>query len=223
MPIKPTPYPWKTRLFFATSLDGFIARPNNDITWLTNPPKNPSHTPATPSPNRQTLSFEQHIAEVDVIVMGRVTYEVCRGFGEWPYPAEKRVFILSRKKRAQDLREKDRDEDEDEEQDMDWKNLNPGPNENQFVSSIEEVEELLTNSGTNMVYVDGGEVCREFLRRGWVDEMVVTRAPVLLGEGRPLFGTEGVGDVRFTLKGVDVIEDGMVSCHYVKVEDEGPQ
>ncbi|KAL4916480.1 hypothetical protein BDW62DRAFT_186070 [Aspergillus aurantiobrunneus] len=68
-----------------------------------------------------------------------------------------------------------------------------------------------------MVYADGGKTVQEFLRRGWVDEMVLTLAPVLLGgeRGRPLFSDlNSPGDIRFTLCGVDVIADGMVSCYY---------
>ncbi|KAL4866103.1 dihydrofolate reductase-like domain-containing protein [Aspergillus spectabilis] len=202
------PRPFKTRLFFATSLDNFIARPNNSITWLTSPSSNPLHTPPTPFSTRQTPTFEQHIAEIDIIIMGRVTFEVCLGFEHWPYPVDKRILVLSR---SRTLKEAIGNE----------KTKNSGPKETRIVNSIEEIEQILVAEGVRMVYVDGGEVAREFLRRGWVDEMVVTRAPVLLGEGRGLFGgNNGVGDVRFTLRGVDVIEDGMVSCYYVKVGEE---
>ncbi|KAL4884451.1 dihydrofolate reductase-like domain-containing protein [Aspergillus karnatakaensis] len=198
--------PFKTRLFFATSLDGFIARRNNDITWLTNPPKNSLHIQPTPAAYRQTPTFEEHISEVDFIIMGRVTYDVCLSFPDWPYPLDKRLVVLSRT-----LEGPVTDKGED--------GGNQGPRQVRIAKSIELVEDVLRAQKAKMVYVDGGEVGREFLKRGWVDEMVVTRAPVLLGEGTALFGgTEGLEDVRFSLKGVDVIEDGMVSCYYVKTE-----
>ncbi|KAL4924057.1 dihydrofolate reductase family protein [Aspergillus undulatus] len=193
--------PWKTRLYAATSLDGLLARANNDITWLTQPPSDPDHT--TPSTPRQTPTFEDHIAEVDFIVMGRVTFEVCCSFPQWPYP-ERKILVLS--ETLEHL-------------------PNTAPQGARIVRSIHGVEKILNDEGAKMVYVDGGKITRDFLRRGWVDEMVLTLAPVLLGaeggRGSSLFGfgvedgeTGLNADMRFTLLGVDVIENGMVSCWY---------
>ncbi|KAJ0415856.1 hypothetical protein BJY00DRAFT_292824 [Aspergillus carlsbadensis] len=77
-----------------------------------------------------------------------------------------------------------------------------------------------------MIYVDGGQTAREFLRRGWVDEIVLTVAPVVLaGGGRGLFGglgpeleADGMRDLEFTLVGVDVIENNVVTIYY-RVKD----
>ncbi|KAL2863512.1 dihydrofolate reductase family protein [Aspergillus lucknowensis] len=193
---------WKTRLFAATSLDGSIARKNNDIAWLTDPPKNqkPRHIPATVPSAKKTPTFEEHMAEVDFIVMGRGTFDVCRSFEQWPYPREKALLVLSRTLTAVP---------------------EGSPVSGRVVGSVEEVRRILDAEGARMVYVDGGETVREFLSRGWVDEMVLTHAPVLLkgdGGGRSLFG-DGLDlpeDVRWTLLGVDVIEDGMVTAYYTR-------
>lgn len=71
-----------------------------------------------------------------------------------------------------------------------------------------------------MLYVDGGKTVQEFLRRGWIDELVHTHTPILLGGGRPLF-SDLPRDVHFTLRGVDVIEGGMVTSYYQVSRAEG--
>lgn len=61
-------------VFIATSLDGFAARPDHGLDWLT---------------DRDTggddLGYEIFVARMDGLVMGRGTYETVRGFGAWPY------------------------------------------------------------------------------------------------------------------------------------------
>ncbi|KAI9374758.1 dihydrofolate reductase-like domain-containing protein [Aspergillus egyptiacus] len=188
---------WKARIFAATSLDGFIARKNNDILWLTQPttPKNPSHIPI--SDPKQTPTFDQHISNVDFIVMGRETFDVCLSFPEWPYPTDKNLLVLSTTLTTQSLPD-------------------TSPRRSRVVGSLDEVARILEQEGARMVYVDGGKTVQGFLRRGWIDEAVLTHAPVLLGEGRRLFDDDEsrTGDVRFTLLGVDVIEGGMVTSYY---------
>ncbi|KAE8155524.1 dihydrofolate reductase-like domain-containing protein [Aspergillus tamarii] len=184
---------FKTRVFIATSLDGYIARENNDVTWLTSPPKNTHHLPPTSS--RRVDTVEQHISRVDCMIMGRRTYDFCISLPEWPY-AKKRTFVLSRSMAPGVYVAKDI--------------------EVEVVRSLDEAKDVFERERLGCVYVDGGEVVTEFLRRGWVDEMIVTTAPVLLGNGIRLFG--GLeGDVRFTLVGLDAIEEGMVSVHYTAV------
>ncbi|KAL2845228.1 dihydrofolate reductase-like domain-containing protein [Aspergillus pseudoustus] len=200
----PPTRPWKIRLFCATSLNGYLARVDHSITWLTSPAPNPAHKPATPLADKTTPSFEAHMSTVDFIVMGRQTFDVCVSLPEWPYPTEKEVLVLSRR-------------------------LDSPPQEKvkgkvRVVRSIEEVERILDAEVKEgrMVYVDGGQTTREFLRRGWVDEVVLTVAPVVLaGGGRGLFGgLELQDDLEFTLDGVDVIENGMVTVYY-QVKDKG--
>ncbi|KAF7591999.1 hypothetical protein BBP40_000779 [Aspergillus hancockii] len=83
---------WIGRVFIATSLDGYIARTDGDINWLTNPPSDPNHQHVS-SP-RTVDNVDQYMARVDCMLMGRKTYEKCLAFAEWPYPT-KRTFVLS--------------------------------------------------------------------------------------------------------------------------------
>jgi dihydrofolate reductase len=52
-----------------------------------------------------------------------------------------------------------------------------------------EIVARLDSSGVRHIYVDGGVTVQGFLRAGLVQRMVITRVPVLIGEGIPLFGT----------------------------------
>ncbi len=68
-------------VYIATSLDGFIARRNGDIDWLTG------------GEGTEDYGYAEFLSSVDQIVMGRNTYEKVMSFGEWPY--EKQVIVLS--------------------------------------------------------------------------------------------------------------------------------
>lgn len=87
----------KNIVFIATSLDGFIAGKNGDLSWLN----------TIPNPDNVDMGFVELMEEIDAIVMGRTTYETVCGFeGDWPYT--KHVFVLSNslKNVPEELREK---------------------------------------------------------------------------------------------------------------------
>jgi len=74
------------RVFIATSLDGYIAGENGDISWL--------HS--IPNPDNIDMGYADFMAQVDALVMGRNTFETVCGFDiDWPY--NKPVFVLSNK------------------------------------------------------------------------------------------------------------------------------
>lgn len=73
----------KVSVYIATSLDGFIARPNGAIDWLTG------------GESGQDYGYADFISTIDHIVMGRNTYEKVLTFGSWPY--EKKVIVLTSK------------------------------------------------------------------------------------------------------------------------------
>ena len=72
-----------THVFIATSLDGYIARHNDDIDWLLQ----------RDDPN-EDHGYTAFIADKDWIVMGRGSYEKVRTFETWPY--DRPVLVLSR-------------------------------------------------------------------------------------------------------------------------------
>ncbi|MCE9583145.1 MAG: dihydrofolate reductase family protein [Planctomycetes bacterium] len=70
--------------FVASSLDGFIAGPRGDISWLF---------------HAGDYGFRKFLAGIDTVVMGRKTWLVARGFEEEPFAGKERV-VFSRRKRA---------------------------------------------------------------------------------------------------------------------------
>ena len=73
----------KNIVYVATSLDGFIAREDGELDWLT----------GFPNPGNSDYGFAEFMAGIDAVLMGRRTFETVLGFGEWPY--SKPVFVLS--------------------------------------------------------------------------------------------------------------------------------
>src|ERR1700693_660179 len=71
----------KISVFIGTSLDGFIARPNGDLDFL-------------PPGGGEPHGYDEFMASVDAIVIGRKTFETVLTFEDWPY-GDKRVVVLS--------------------------------------------------------------------------------------------------------------------------------
>jgi dihydrofolate reductase len=173
----------KCSVFIATSLDGFIARSNGDVDWLSD---------GEGANSSQDYGYKEFFNSIDTLVMGRSTYETVLTFGEWPY-GEKKVVVLSRGNPSVPSNITDRV---------------------QIMSGTpSEVVRGLAASGTRHLYVDGGVTIQGFLRARLIDEMTITRLPILIGEGIPLFGRLE-GDVRLEHRGTRSFESGYVQSHY---------
>ena len=135
--------------------------------------------------------FEEFFATVDALVMGRNTYEVVLPFPEWPYGA-KPVFVLSHRP------------------------LPPGRAGavvERMAGEPAEVFSQLAARGVGHVYVDGGRTVQAFLRAGLVHRLVISRVPVLIGEGIPLFGPLDA-DVLLTHVATRTFAGGLVQSEY---------
>jgi dihydrofolate reductase len=143
-----------TVVYIATSLDGFIARPDGAIDWL-GPPEG------------EDYGWAEFIAAIDAIVMGRVTFEQVVSFGVWRYEGTP-LTVLSRS----------------------LKNVPDHLKGKAEISTKEPITllEHLAARGCKRVYVDGGKTVQIFMRADLIDELVITRIPVLIGQGIPLFG-----------------------------------
>lgn len=108
------------------------------------------------------------MAGIDALVMGRNTFEKALTFGEWPYPG-RRVVVFSRTLTRQALSAARADAVE-------------------LFSGSVELAGHLERSGARSVYVNGGQLIQGLLRAGLIGEITLTRIPVLLGSGIPLFG-----------------------------------
>ena len=114
--------------------------------------------------------FEAFLASVDAIVMGRNTFEVVLPFETWPY-GKTRVVALST--RPLDLSPA----------------IARGAVVEQMSGTPEEIVARLGARGMRHLYVDGGDTIQRFMRAGLIDRLVVTRVPVLIGQGISLFGS----------------------------------
>ena len=177
---------WQDKVFIATSVDGYIARADGNIAWLTDPPPIAGHA-KPPADPLVMPRYEEHLASVDHLVMGRGTYEKVLTFGFWPYP-QQHVIVLSRTLVTDDSRIT-------------------------VAACTEQALTLLAERGSTAVYVDGGKVIADWLRRGLIDNIVLARAPVLLGGGIPLFGLLDT-DVHLIHLATTLNDAGMTSSHY---------
>src|ERR1700740_416267 len=144
----------KVSVFIGTSVDGFIARPNGDLDFL-------------PAGGGEPHGYNEFMASVDALVIGRKTFETVLAFPEWPY-GQKRVVVLSSRP-------------------VDFSSVREGVVE-QMAGAPAEIVAKLAASGVQHIYVDGGVTIQRFLRAGLVQRLTITRVPVLIGQGIPLFG-----------------------------------
>ncbi|MBO8191775.1 dihydrofolate reductase family protein [Streptomyces oryzae] len=176
---------WTGRVFIGASLDGFIARPDGEIDWLTDPLPGPQH--ATVTSSTEVAGWDTFFPSIDHLVMGRGTYEKVLTFDGWPY-ADKKVIVMST-------------------------TLEPGDDRITIVRSLDGAQRALAESGAQQVYVDGGKVIQEFLRADLIDEISVGWAPVLIGNGLPLFGHLD-HDLQLSLVATNAGTSGMVHATY---------
>ena len=165
-------------VFVGTSLDGFIARSNGDLDFL-------------PPGGGEPHGYNEFIATVDAIVIGRKTFETVLTLGPWPY-GDKRVVVLS--SRPLDLSA-------------------AGGAVEQMGGNPAQIVAQLAASGAHHLYVDGGITIQEFLRAGLVQRLTITRVPVLIGEGIPLFG-KLPHDIRLRHLKTREYPSGLVSSEY---------
>jgi dihydrofolate reductase len=144
----------RASVFVGTSLDGFIARRDGGLDFL----------PAEPEPH----GYDEFIASVDALVMGRNTFELVLSFDSWPY-GSKPVFVLS--SRPLEIP------------------AMPGAVVEQLSGPPADIVAQLAARGIEHIYVDGGITIQRFLEAGLIQRLIVTRVPVLIGEGIPLFGS----------------------------------
>jgi dihydrofolate reductase len=132
-------------VFIGTSVDGFIARPNGALDFL-------------PMDGGEPHGYDEFMASVDALVIGRNTFETVLAFPTWPY-GQKRVVVLS--SHAVDL-----------------SLVGDGVVE-QMAGSPAEIAAMLAATGAHHLYVDGGITIQRFLRAGLIDRLIITRVPVL--------------------------------------------
>jgi dihydrofolate reductase len=166
-------------VFIGASVDGFIARPNGSLDFL-------------PPGGGEPHGYDEFMASVDVLVIGRKTFETVLTFAAWPY-GDKRVVVLS--SRPVDL------------------SAARGGIVEQMGGPPADIVSKLAASGAHHLYVDGGVTIQRFLRAGLIHRIIITRVPVLIGDGIPLFSTLQ-RDIRLRHVATQYYPSGLVKTEY---------
>ncbi len=155
----------KCSVYIATSADGYIATLDGDVDWL--------HTAGNLDADMgsEDMGFQSFINSVDCMIMGRKCMEMISSMNlspeQWPY-GDIHIVVLS--------------------------NTINEPPENlrgkveMYSGNIQDLILTLEDRGLKHAYIDGGSTITSFLNLKLIDEMIITKAPLLLGEGIPLFG-----------------------------------
>lgn len=145
-----------------------------------------------PADGGEPHGYTEFFASIDTLLIGRKTFEIVQAFPEWPY-GDKRVVVLSSRP-------------------LDFSSLREARVE-QMSGSPVEIASKLAATGTQHVYVDGGVTIQRFLRAGLIHRLTITRVPVLIGEGIPLFGTLP-HDIRLRHIATQHYPSGLVKTEY---------
>jgi dihydrofolate reductase len=171
-------------VFIGTSLDGFIARPDGAFDFL-------------PEGGGEPHGYDEFMASVDALVIGRNTFDTVLAFPEWPYGKKRVVVLGSRPIDFSGVRGR----------------IASGGVVEQMSGDPAEVVAKLAASGVQHIYVDGGITIQRFLWAGMVHRLTITRLPVLIGEGIPLFGALP-HDVRMRHIATQQYSSGLVKSEY---------
>lgn len=172
----------KLSAFVGVSLDGFIARKNGDTDFLID-----RH-----DRKNEDYGYRKFLNKIDVVFVGRKTYEMALTFKEWPYKG-KRVFVLS-----------DGTPEIPESLGSDVMVMHGNP---------KVLVDLFSEGGYTRICVDGGNTIQRFIAAGKLNEITITTVPVIIGEGIPLFGSLN-RDLKLTHISTWVFDNGYVQSKY---------
>ncbi len=173
-----------TQIYIATTVDGFIARNNGQMDWLAH------------QADGHDYGWTAFRKTIDSLIVGRKTYEQVLSMNSvWPFRGLTTV-VWSRTMSTADLPQAVIDC-------------------NVEVSSLAPPELLheLGNRGLKGTWVDGGKTLQQFLSTSMIDILTITRIPILIGEGMPLFGALPA-DVRLEHMQTNSYGSGVVQSTY---------
>lgn len=161
----------------AMSLDGKIARADGSFDWLERYPP-------------QEFGFDALMAGIDAILMGRDTYEVVRGFGEWPYGGKATIVMTHRPL------------------------VDPPPAVEARSGDLAMVAAELEARGYRRVWIEGGaQVIRGMIAAGKLDVLEMAIVPIVLGDGIPLIAP-GTPELKLTLVSCEPRSGGALHLVY---------
>ena len=150
-----------------------------------------------PNPDNSDYGFSDFLKRIDGLVMGRNTFELVLKFGQWPYT--KPVFVLSRtmSELPEDVRK-----------------------QAQLIhGELKTLVDELKTRGFENLYIDGGKTIQSFLRQDLIDEIIITRIPIILGSGIPLFEEMDL-ELRFEHVQTEVLNKALVKSSYLRKKNK---
>lgn len=146
-----------------------------------------------PNPEQSDYGFLSFMERIDGIIMGRKTFEVVLGFREWPYT--KPVFVLTTSLREipDHLRRQ--------------VSLCQG--------DLKTVLAQLAAKGISNIYIDGAKTIQSFLNLDLIDELIISRIPMILGSGIALFNNLET-EYKFNHISTDVFSNGITKSRYLR-------
>lgn len=170
----------KVILYIAVTLDNYIARENGEVDWLMGDGSNPE----------EDNGYEDFYKNIDVVIMGKSTYDQVMDWGDYPYKnCESYVYTRKEVKNNEYV-----------------KFTNESPNK--LISKLKEKQ------GKYIWIVGGADIVDLFLKEDLIDEFIIATIPTILGKGIPLF-KENNNEIKLKLKESKIF-DGIVQNHYIK-------
>lgn len=148
-----------------------------------------------PNPDNSDYGFSSFLDKIDGIIMGRRTFETVITFNEWPYT--KPVFVLSNTLREVPDKYQDKAEI--------------------VKGHLNEILDSMKSKGFYNLYIDGGKTIQSFLKLNLIDELIITRIPIILGSGISLF-SEMDFEIKFELINTETLNKDLVKSTYRRKE-----
>ena len=178
--------PRKVICYIATSADGYIARPDGNIDWLTNP-----QTPREPKVG--DYGYEDFVKNIDTVVWGRTTWDQVQSFmDDAPGMGGAKSYVFTSRPDTGTARK-----------DVEFVN--------EPVTSF--MDRLRAQPGKDVWMMGGGGIIGAFLDAGELDEFIIHVMPVFIGEGIPLIAPRHL-ELPLELLATKRYDDGVVMLHY---------
>ena len=182
----------KCSVFIATSLDGFIAKEDGSVDWL--------HTAGNSNVDmgdQADMGMNAYMSSIDCMIMGRKCMDVISSMNltpeQWPY-GDTKIIVLSNTIKEAPPNMKGKVEI--------------------YSGDLELLIHKLENEGYKHAYIDGGTTIQAFINLKLINEMTITLTPILLGEGKPLFG-KTCKDIKLEKARAIVFSNDFIQVKYI--------
>jgi len=165
-------------LYIATSLDGYIAKMDHDLSWL-----------SQVEVKDEDYGYQTFLDGVSAIIMGNTSFQVIKGFGDWPY-ANKQCFVASHSP-----------------------DIIPDDNVTFITDPAATIKSLKANAEGDIWLLGGANLADSLLRLDLVDELILSTIPTLLGNGIRLFNAP-LPALGVTVLSSQCYPSGLIQTHY---------